>query len=627
TVEEYIRKRAGKKAGKNDSLYSGFSKQVDPNTFDALQKKMRDILDSFDDTQKMDRFKSFFFVVECKGFKLNVISHNGPSVMNNLKHNVPQMDWDYVLDRRNGEVHMDVGFTYQPQRRKMDDSTTSGLTGLWRMDYLEESFAKAGFKAGNAHHLNTLPCFGALQAEMTVERSRRTHILHRSAYNLVYEAVRKKDNLPWFCGDGDAYNLNEAFLTACEEKHKQYSNRGERSYGVRDEYRVSGMAAIEILESAQDVLERFNTSEGVLWIPTEVWFNFSAARLKAIEIATMHLYQKSPDNKGIIVGLFMHLVRSIESTPSEVPTYVRHTLAALLMRATTATYGMMFLHDLNLTEDASETLPGIQQVDDRYIREALELVPRRRPKQFVERPRITVEYPLGESPTWIQVKDTLKKQPLRIIRPWVRPMAIIHIPTAAGILFVHFTRSIWISIKSDWTEGLENDLRSVENLDSAMMFWSAENVVDTLKSVSFSINRCGIKGAVRGSQDAKSFRERTWIYFPDNNGVLPPRGSKWVPFFADRVGYIKRFHDMLATMAQEEERINLKNGLEDIFGELQCLPDSEAFTKNKEGKTWCRASGEDAISILINVRHMRFRQIGRTAETRDGPRRAHVTRA
>ncbi|KAF8171132.1 hypothetical protein BJ912DRAFT_932901 [Pholiota molesta] len=206
-------------------------------------------------------------------------------------------------------------------------------------------------------------------------------------------------------------------------------------------------------------------------------------------------------------------------------------------------------------------------------------------------------------------------------------MAIIHIPTAAGILFVHFTRSIWISIKSDWTEGLENDLRSVENLDSAMMFWSAENVVDTLKSVSFSINRCGIKGAVRGSQDAKSFRERTWIYFPDNNGVLPPRGSKWVPFFADRVGYIKRFHDMLATMAQEEERINLKNGLEDIFGELQCLPDSEAFTKNKEGKTWCRASGEDAISILINVRHMRFRQIGRTAETRDGPRRAHVTRA
>ncbi|KAF8148096.1 hypothetical protein BJ912DRAFT_938529, partial [Pholiota molesta] len=299
TVEEYIRKRAGKKAGKNDSLYSGFSKQVDPNTFDALQKKMRDILDSFDDTQKMDRFKSFFFVVECKGFKLNVISHNGPSVMNNLKHNVPQMDWDYVLDRRNGEVHMDVGFTYQPQRRKMDDSTTSGLTGLWRMDYLEESFAKAGFKAGNAHHLNTLPCFGALQAEMTVERSRRTHILHRSAYNLVYEAVRKKDNLPWFCGDGDAYNLNEAFLTACEEKHKQYSNR-----------------EIHIIFK----LERFNTSEGVLWIPTEVWFNFSAARLKAIEIATMHLYQKSPDNKGIIV--VSSCISSAASNPlHQSPTY------------------------------------------------------------------------------------------------------------------------------------------------------------------------------------------------------------------------------------------------------------------------------------------------------------------
>ncbi|KAF8909045.1 hypothetical protein CPB84DRAFT_1744121 [Gymnopilus junonius] len=140
----------------------------------------------------------------------------------------------------------------------------SGITGLWRMDYLEESFAKSGFKAGNAHHLNTLPAFGALQ----------THILHQSAYNLVYEAVRKKDNSPWFCGDGDAYNLNETFLSACEEKLKQYSNRGSRSYGVRDEYR----------------LDHFNSSEGVLWIPTQVWFNFALAHLKAVEISTMHVY-------------------------------------------------------------------------------------------------------------------------------------------------------------------------------------------------------------------------------------------------------------------------------------------------------------------------------------------------
>jgi len=183
SVKEYTRKRAGKKAVGDDSLYSGFSKQVDPTTFLRLQQKMRDILDDASNTQQMDRFKSFFFVIECKGFKLNVISNKGDTVMKDLQHAVTQMAWDYVLDRRNGEVHMDVGFTYHPQRaniEKEDDKGKSGVTGLWRMGYLEESFSKGGYKAGTSHHINTLAGFGALQAEMTRERSQRVHIIHRS---------------------------------------------------------------------------------------------------------------------------------------------------------------------------------------------------------------------------------------------------------------------------------------------------------------------------------------------------------------------------------------------------------------------------------------------------------------
>jgi hypothetical protein len=266
TVKEYTRKRAGKKAAGDDSLYSGFSKQVDPTTFVQLQRRMRDFLDQASNTQQMDRFKSFFFVIECKGFKLNVISNRGETVMRSLKHNVPQMAWDHVLDRRNGEVHMDVGFTYHPQRAKVEEDENKerlGVTGLWRMGYLEESFAKAGFRAGTAHPINTLAGFGALQAEMTRERSQRVHITLRSAYNVIYEAVRKKDNDPWFCGDGDAYNLTETFISACDEKSKQYENRGSRSYGVRDEYRVSGQAAVEILGSSEDVVSPFLFSENI----------------------------------------------------------------------------------------------------------------------------------------------------------------------------------------------------------------------------------------------------------------------------------------------------------------------------------------------------------------------------
>ena len=287
SVKEYTRKRGGKKTTGDDSLYFGFSKQVDPTTFLQLQHKMRDILEQSADTQQMDRFKSFFFVVECKGFKLNAISDEGDTVMTSLKRNVPQMAWDYVLDRSNGEVHMDVGFTYHPQRAKVEedeDREKSGVTGLWRMGYLEESFAKAGYKKGTAHHINTLAGFGALQAEMMLERSRRVHITFRSAYNVIYEAVRKKDNKPWFCGDGDAYNLTETFLSACEDKSKQYSNRGSRYYGVRDEYRVSGQAAINILGSSGDmvspsmILSNIWTNDTFSWTNSNVRMEYCGFR-------------------------------------------------------------------------------------------------------------------------------------------------------------------------------------------------------------------------------------------------------------------------------------------------------------------------------------------------------------
>ena len=120
---------------------------------------------------------------------------------------------------------------------------------------MEESFAKGGgYKTGTAHPINTLAGFSALQAEMTCERSQRVHITHHSAYNVIYKMVRKKDNEPWFCGDADAYNLGETFLSACNEKFKQYSNHRSRSYGVKDKYKVSRQAAIDILGFSEEVV-------------------------------------------------------------------------------------------------------------------------------------------------------------------------------------------------------------------------------------------------------------------------------------------------------------------------------------------------------------------------------------
>lgn len=254
SIEDYLRKQAGRTGKSDRSFYLGHSKQIEPSMFFSLQERMKEILADHSDQQLMNRFKSFFFVFECKGFKLNVISTDGKNVLETLKHSVPQMAWDYVLDRGNGEAHFDIAFTYQPKVKEESENETSGITGLWRLDYLEESFGKGGYRSGTSHPLNTLRGYGAIQAEMTLERSRRTHVGFRSSYNTVYEVTRKKDNDPWFCGDGDAYHLNETFMKACEEKKKQYEGRGSRSYGVRDEYRVSGVAAVEILNNSDKVV-------------------------------------------------------------------------------------------------------------------------------------------------------------------------------------------------------------------------------------------------------------------------------------------------------------------------------------------------------------------------------------
>ena len=104
------------------------------------------------------------------------------------------------------------------------------------------------FAGEHTPHLHAWAIQG-IQAEMAQERGRQTHIAFRSSYNLAYELVRPNDNLPTFVMDKDAYAVNNIFMEECMEAINIYLGLGkERSYGVRDEYRMSGMAMEEVLE-------------------------------------------------------------------------------------------------------------------------------------------------------------------------------------------------------------------------------------------------------------------------------------------------------------------------------------------------------------------------------------------
>ena len=212
-------------------------------TLKRIEETMKRIIQQ--DPSRFLRYGSFFFVLECKGIKLwtKTSLHDDPMTpIDALLNGIPAFDWKHMVNRENGELLVDLGIAIHPAGEQK-------LVRLWRLDALEASFGAGGYLRGNIHHACTLGRYGGIQAEMAQERGRQTHIAFRSSYNLAYELVRPNDNLPTFVMDRDAYAVNNVFMEECMEAINIYSGQGkERSYGVRDEYRMSGMAMEEILE-------------------------------------------------------------------------------------------------------------------------------------------------------------------------------------------------------------------------------------------------------------------------------------------------------------------------------------------------------------------------------------------
>jgi len=230
-------------------------------------------------------YGSFFFVVEGKGIKLLTKDGQGgqyisPEVA--LRHNLSCLSWDYMLDRNHGELVVDVGISFTPKSKVP-------VIGLWRLDALEESYAAAGFNLGTLHHHCMLHKYGALQAEMPEDRALQTHVAFRNTYNIYYEAVRPNNNKPTFTTDSDAYNLTSMYHKECSGTIKILCKAKKKTYGVRDEYRVSGQAAQVLL---QDIIPKVRGQ--ILYF---IWFWLSTLPGQAI-----YGLEASP------LAVFQHLV-------------------------------------------------------------------------------------------------------------------------------------------------------------------------------------------------------------------------------------------------------------------------------------------------------------------------------
>jgi hypothetical protein len=210
-----------------------------------MQVAMREIVA---DQPELQDFGGFFFVMDGRGMKLETMTglsgYDDP--WDALTSEYPGLDWDYMLDRDNGELVLDVGLGFHAHKEGIP------LTGLWRLAPMLQSYECAGMKAPRQHYANTHVEYGALQAEMRKDRRQVTHQVFRSTYNLCFEVVRRPGAEVLMCDDADAYHGNNTYSTACDQYAAMYASAVTKDFGVREEYRISGVLARDVLTQLVD---------------------------------------------------------------------------------------------------------------------------------------------------------------------------------------------------------------------------------------------------------------------------------------------------------------------------------------------------------------------------------------
>ncbi|KAF8324807.1 hypothetical protein F5887DRAFT_902070 [Amanita rubescens] len=579
--------------------------------FERMVEEMHEIIQ--DDAEgHLAQFGSFFFALEIKGCKMvsQAEAHDGEELngclgdaLNNLKEENPALDWDYMEDRRVGELLYDIGITIQP-------NNTFPTVGLWRLDQLETFYGACGYLRGNIHHLNTMSLYGGLQAEMPRSRSERTHILYRQSYNLAYEALRKADNTRELFKLQDVYQLNRRFRNEYKTVMEIYSIHAKKqSFGVRDEYRVGGAAMKDFMEHVDDMVHAMMKSTPVLWLPSNIWFEFLAQRLKALKEQQEQLHHMQPPNYGILTGLHQFLMQSIVFTPPITETFVRNALYLLRYQANIARQGMFFLHELDLTLDSCH--PELPEKDDLFVIQRIGVPLQEKRKTFTaiqQAYRDVERYPIGNQPSWKLVTRTIQQTPWILMKRWEWPQELEnidpmhHVPGFAAHIFVQLTQCIWMSLHDTWSTAAINEPEQLQSLKDAMNCWSLESVYQKITKCQFTACNSNLGGAVPGRRHV-SFQNRRIVYLPkeDEN---PPLPGLWITM-TQEPGYLFQYWEWCrthtATDIAEADDI-----LDKIFSYCQCLPSSRR--EQDGGQPWEVFQG--SVRIITNPKTYKIDAIG-----------------
>lgn len=144
--------------------FSGRGKNViiAPDRFHKMQIVMRRIIKA--NPESLGRFGSFFFVLEAKGIKQTtnyIVGSNEPNPYTLLKDSHPEIDFEVLKKRENGQLLMDLGLTFHPMPLEEQKVVSLGPREDCRV------LRSGWMRKPTLHKLNTMSRYGGCQAEMT----------------------------------------------------------------------------------------------------------------------------------------------------------------------------------------------------------------------------------------------------------------------------------------------------------------------------------------------------------------------------------------------------------------------------------------------------------------------------
>ncbi len=179
----------------------------------------------------------------------------------------------------------------------------------------------------------------------------------------------------------------------------------------------------------QEKVHDMMKSRPVLWLPSNIWFEFLAQRLKALKEQQEQLHHMQPPNYGILTGLHQFLMQSIIFTPPTTETFVHNALYLLRYQANITRQGMFFLHELDLTLDSCH--PELPEKDDLFVIQRIGVPLQEKRKTFTaiqQAYRDVERYPIGCQPSWKLVTQTIQKTPWILMKRWENAISQHAIP-------------------------------------------------------------------------------------------------------------------------------------------------------------------------------------------------------